>query len=105
MVWAEADGEVDACARLAASVEDALAARLPEDERQRRLRPHVTMARARKRRAASPEALDVASTVLTSGDARMQSVVSVRSITLFSSTLGPGGPTYEALAEVPIGLD
>jgi 2'-5' RNA ligase len=105
MVWAETDGEVDACARLAAAVEDALAARLPENEQPRRFRPHVTMARARKRRAVSPEALDVATTVLTSGDAVVRGVVSVRSVTLFSSTLGPGGPTYEALAQVPIGRD
>ncbi len=104
MLWAEADGDVKSCARLASGVDDALGSWVEEHER-RPFKPHVTMARARRPRPAHSRALDAANSALTSGDVAGEGAVSVRWATLFSSTLGAGGPTYHTLARIPIGAD
>ena len=62
------------------------------------LLPHVTLARARSARRARPEALAVASAVVTAAGKDSEGIVSVDSATLFSSTLRPEGPEYREIA-------
>jgi 2'-5' RNA ligase len=65
-------------------------------------RPHVTLVRARRPRAIPPGALALISRDLEAVGKTAVGSVSVRSLTLFSSTLGPGGPNYRQLAVVPL---
>ena len=69
-----------------------------------RFTPHVTLARARRQRPCRDTAIASASASILAADLGIRTV-SVRSVTLFSSTLGPAGPTYEVLSRAPIGVD
>jgi len=104
MLWAAGGGDVQACASFALRIADALEPWAGETER-RPFRPHVTLARARRARPVLPGALEAATHALTSDIAPGEGAVSVRSATLFSSTLGSRGPTYESIQRVPIGSD
>jgi 2'-5' RNA ligase len=76
---------------------------VPEDTR-RPFAPHVTLARVRGRRPILSSALAGADQVIASSGVA-QTAVSVSRVSLFSSVLGRGGPTYDTLANVPIGSD
>ncbi len=97
MLWATASEGDDAAVRLAGDIDTALseALRIAPDERA--FRPHVTLVRARRPHAATPEALAAANVVLAAaGPAETR--MSVACTTLVSSRLGRHTPTYEELA-------
>lgn len=99
MLWGVFDGDISATTDL--RDETLRAARLPADERV--FKPHVTLVRARRPRRIQHPALaaidQVCAAAGKSGDGR----VSVPSLTLYSSTLGPTGPAYRALATIQLG--
>ena len=64
----------------------------------RPLQPHVTLVRARSPRRVHPDALAKATALVQAAGKEPDGVVSVRSVTLFSSTLRPAGPEYRELA-------
>jgi 2'-5' RNA ligase len=99
MLWATVEGECAPMAELAAVI--ASAAGLPPAPRP--FHPHITVARARRPRPADPAALAVGTAVLSKSGTEADRSVSVRSVTVFSSTLGLAGPTYERLAVLSLG--
>ena len=64
----------------------------------RPLRPHVTLVRARSPRRVHPDALAKAAALVQAAGKEPDGVVSVHSVTLFSSTLRPAGPEYREIA-------
>jgi 2'-5' RNA ligase len=96
MVWATLDGDGEQAASLAAGL--AQAAGL--DGLERPFRAHVTLARARRPRRSRPHAIEAASALLSEASKDADRIVSVRSVTVFSSTLGGAGPTYRSLARL-----
>jgi 2'-5' RNA ligase len=62
------------------------------------LRPHVTLVRARSPRRVDLDALAEAAALAQAAGKEPDGVVSVRSVTLFSSTLRPAGPEYREIA-------
>jgi 2'-5' RNA ligase len=99
---ARLDGEAHRTASLARELADTLEYSFALRRDQRTFVPHVTLVRARAPRPVSPEALAAADAVLAAGKDRDGSV-SVRSVTMYSSTLGPQGPHYEPLGSAPLG--
>ena len=99
MIWATlAEGE-EATAGLVAATEAELAP-LGIAPESRGFSGHITLARARRPKPIGFEALDAANRVLFATGER-EKRMSVRGITLYSSTLTPRGPLYEELAFVP----
>jgi 2'-5' RNA ligase len=96
MLWATLDDPDGAFERL----RDVLlpAFRAPRAELHRPLRPHVTLVRARKPRSVDRDALAGASARVGSGGKGPDGIVSVHSVTLFSSTLRAEGPQYRELS-------
>jgi 2'-5' RNA ligase len=96
MLWATLN---DPDGRLT-SLRDGLAAAFPSAavDTERPLRPHVTLVRARSRRRVDRDALADASTLVQQAGKDADGVVSVRSVTLFSSALRPAGPEYREIA-------
>jgi len=95
MLWATLD---DAEGRLV-PLRDVLMTAFPRvavDPR-KPLRPHITLVRARSERRAEAGALAAASALLEALGKEPEGVVSVRSATLFSSTLRPAGPEYREI--------
>ncbi len=68
----------------------------------RGFRTHVTLCRARHPRRVSSHAIDAMEHILRMSEERAVSM-SVREVTLFSSTLTPRGPVYEEIAIIPFG--
>ncbi len=101
MIWAELADPSGRCAALAASIAGALEPFDAERDEGRPFRAHITLARARTPRPVAAEAIDSATTALLASGA--SPVMSVRGFTLYASTLGRHGPTYESLAEIPLG--
>ena len=99
MLWATLSGDGGGAPALAQAV--ARAAGLPEDGR--RFQAHVTLVRARGNRPVRSSAVAAALAVLSDAGKETDGVVSVRSVTVFSSTLGSGGPAYEPLAVLELG--
>jgi 2'-5' RNA ligase len=102
MLWATLDGEAHRTASLARELADALEFTLGLRRDRRAFVPHVTLVRARTPRPVAPDALAAADAILAAGKDRDGSV-SVRSVTMYSSTLGPQGPHYEPLGSAPLG--
>jgi 2'-5' RNA ligase len=102
MLWATLDGEAHHTALLARELADALEYSVGLRRDRRAFVPHVTLVRARSPRPIRPDALAAADAVIASGKDRDGSV-SVRSVTMYSSTLGPQGPHYEPLGSAPLG--
>ena len=102
MLWATFDDPDGVAARLAGAVDEMLAAEFGVPVDTRRFMPHATLVRARRPRPMPPAALAAAQAVLESVS-EQDRIVSVPCFTLCSSTLGPGGPTYDDVGEV--GLD
>jgi len=67
-----------------------------------RYTPHITLCRARSPRRVTAGSIDAAERVLHRADDRALTM-SVRSFTLYQSTLTPRGPRYDALATIPLG--
>ena len=99
MVWATFDGDTGAAAALSEII--ATAAGLAAEGR--RFVAHATLARARRSRRVDAAAVHAASSVLLDAGKEADRAVSVLSATVFSSTLGSAGPTYERLAILPLG--
>lgn len=103
MLWVGLDGDVDASRELHARVEHVLTSLFGVEPDLRGYSPHVTLVRARSPRRAPLDALDAAAKVLEGPGKDPDGFLSVRSTTLYASTLGRGGPHYERLGEVPLG--
>jgi 2'-5' RNA ligase len=99
MVWATLDDPGSRAAGLAATV--AYAAGLPSEAHP--FRPHVTLIRARRPRRIAPVALASATCALSETGKEVDRTVSVRSATVYSSTLGASGPSYAPLATLQLG--
>jgi 2'-5' RNA ligase len=101
MLWATFQGQVAESSRLARDLGRTLERRLGLDAPDRAFVPHVTLARARDHRVTPGEALIAAEEHIASGKPGDRTV-SVRSVTLYSSTLRPDGPVYEPLGSVSL---
>jgi RNA 2',3'-cyclic 3'-phosphodiesterase len=101
MIWACFGGECEAAADLSAALR--LAAGMTRDPRPFTL--HLTVLRSRSPRHAGREALEAAERVLSDPGKDADRFVSVRSITVYASTLHGDGPTYERIAEFGLGPD
>lgn len=102
MLWAVFEGDVAAAASLARACDEVLAEGFGVEADTRSFKPHTTLVRTRKPRSAHEDAMQAAADAIQRGkDA--DRLVSVRHVTLYSSTLGPGGPSYERLSEIPLG--
>ena len=99
MLWITLGGDVGGVERLASTI--ARAADL--EAALRPFVPHITLARARRPRPADPSACARAGAVLSESGREADRSMSVRAATLFSSTLGPAGPSYQRLAVLPLG--
>lgn len=92
MLWAAYEDPDGACTALASAVGRAAAGfDVPPDERA--FRAHVTLVRTRRPRRVGERAL----AALSAAEPTIPAFVSVRSATLFSSTLTKAGPHYEIL--------
>ena len=102
MLWAHLAGEIESCEMLASGFEGVLEEILDLDRDARSFRPHITLARARRPRGTPAAALEAADDVLSDLARTSARTMSVRSATLFASTLGPTGPRYDRLGEIPL---
>lgn len=101
MLWATFGGDLVACAGLASEIDATFEHDFGIPGGDHRFKAHVTLVRARERRRAPADALATAQARIEAGKGA-DSSVSVRSVTLISSTLGPRGPVYEALGSRPL---
>jgi len=101
MLWATLGDPDD---RLAA-LRDALMTAFPQVgfDAHRPLRPHVTLVRTRSPRRVVPGPLAAASSLVEAAGKERGGVVSVRSATLFSSTLRSTGPEYREIVVAHLG--
>jgi 2'-5' RNA ligase len=99
MIWATMDGGEDEARELSERL--GLAANLTRDPRL--WRAHITLIRARRPRPADAAALGAAGAFLSAPGKEPERTVSVRSATVFSSTLGRQGPVYEPLSRISLG--
>lgn len=97
MVWATVDCDADL-----SPLRDGIlrAAACPADTRP--FRPHITLVRARRPHRIEPSAIASAARPLSDAGKEPDGWMSVRTLTVYSSTLGPTGPTYRRLAELPL---
>lgn len=101
LLWVGPGAGADETAQLAERVAAATSF-LDFEPEGRGFRTHVTLCRARHPRRVSPHALDAVEHILRMSEERAVSM-SVREVTLFSSTLTPRGPVYEEIAIIPLG--
>jgi 2'-5' RNA ligase len=99
MVWAALDDPRSRAALLAERIADA--AGLTSTSRP--FRPHVTLLRARRPRPLESAAIALAQGVLSASGKVADRTVSVRSATVYSSTLDSSGPAYARLAMLRLG--
>ena len=98
MLWLSLTGDTGDAAALAAGIAES--AGISVDARG--FRPHMTIARARRPRPVSQDAAAAADSALSAPGREADRIVSVPTVTVFASTLGPAGPTYECLAVLPL---
>lgn len=103
MLWATLSGDQEAATRLHAIVEETLADRLGVEMDTRRYTPHITLVRTRRPHRVAPESIEASGTIVSEAGKVGDGFVSVRSLTLYASTLGAAGPTYQVIGEVPVG--
>jgi 2'-5' RNA ligase len=104
MVWATLAADRESLSAVASDVEEALSSIVARDEpRSNGSHAHVTLVRARRPHALARAAVDGAEGMLADAGKDTDRIVSVRSLTLYSSTLGRGGPTCERMGEVTLG--
>lgn len=101
LVWVGPGPGAEETARLAARVAAATSF-LDFEPQGHGFRTHITLCRARHPLRVSPHALDSVEHILRMSEERAVSM-SVREVTLFSSTLTPRGPVYEEIAIIPFG--
>ncbi|HEX9094408.1 MAG TPA: RNA 2',3'-cyclic phosphodiesterase [Coriobacteriia bacterium] len=102
MLWATFDDPDGAAAAIAAAADRVLAAEFGVPSDARAFSPHVTLARARSPRPVPQDALPAAQARLETGP-ESDREMSVRSCTLYASTLGPDGPAYRSLGTIGLG--
>jgi 2'-5' RNA ligase len=100
MLWGTASDGAEETRALAAELERRLSA-VGFARSDTPFKTHITLVRARRPREISFDALDVANRLLFAADER-ETRMSVRGITLYSSTLTPRGPVYEELSFIPL---
>ena len=103
MLWARSSDDPTEMTELAHRIASGLAPLGYERER-RPFTPHITLVRARQPKPMGFEPLDVASRCLYTAGERDKRM-SVRGITVYSSTLTPHGAHYEEIAFVPFAGD
>jgi len=91
MIWATAEGE--GVQHLAGLVRASAGLSEPD----RAFKAHITLARARRPLRAPSGALDAAARELSDPGKASDRIMSVRSATVYSSTLGSAGPAYRQL--------
>jgi len=99
MIWAlldEPDGSMG-------PLRDALLAAAGCEPDPRSFSPHVTFVRARRPRSVHADVIAAADAVLSHSGKQPDGSVSVPALTVYSSTLGPTGPTYRELTRLPLG--
>lgn len=96
MLWARLRDERGACAGLRDAVTPAFDGLHLDVARP--FKAHVTLARSRSPRGVPREALATADALVRAAGKEPDGRVSVRSVTLFSSTLHPTGPEYREMA-------
>ncbi|MDO9556950.1 MAG: RNA 2',3'-cyclic phosphodiesterase [Coriobacteriia bacterium] len=99
MLWAGIEEGRDATVDLAVALDLALASAGFSAET-RPFRPHITLVRARSPRRVAFETIDAGDRAIHVSDDRSKRM-SVRGVTLFSSTLTPYGPVYEERSFAP----
>jgi len=97
MLWATMEGAG------AAGLERLVRAGAGLPEPQRPFAPHITLARSRRPLRAPAHALDAARGALSDPGKTADRMVSVRSATVYSSTLGSSGPVYRQLGLLTFG--
>jgi len=100
MLWGTTTDGAEETANLAAELERRLSA-VGYERSDKPFKAHITLVRTRKPRAMPFEALDAANRLLFGAEER-ETRMSVRGVTLYSSTLTPHGPVYEELSFVPL---
>ncbi|MGB4442484.1 MAG: RNA 2',3'-cyclic phosphodiesterase [Coriobacteriia bacterium] len=101
LVWIQPSTGGEEAAALAGAIADATSF-LEFEPEGHRFRTHVTLCRARHPRRVITPSLDAVEHILRRSEDRAVAM-SVREVTLFSSTLTPRGPVYEELAIIPLG--
>lgn len=101
LIWVDASTGSEQAAGLAAAIGGALEP-IGFERDTRPFKTHVTLCRARAMRRVATPGLDAIDRVLAMAEER-ETTVSVREVTLYSSTLTPRGPIYEEVAIVPLG--
>jgi len=104
MLWAGVDDSSGGMAALQAALTAALA-ELGFGPDRRPFRPHLTLARFKSppgQRGATADAGAIRAAVADRADEPF-GAVAAEAVTVFSSTLGPGGPTYAPLDRCPLG--
>ncbi|MHB1340182.1 MAG: RNA 2',3'-cyclic phosphodiesterase [Coriobacteriia bacterium] len=99
MLWTGIGAGAARTSALASAIEHAMEA-AGHTRNERPFSPHVTLVRAREPQAIPFEAIDAANRFLYGADER-DIAMSVRGVTVYSSTLTPQGPVYEELAFLP----
>lgn len=102
MLWATLEGDLEETERIHARVDAVLSQRVGLAPETRPFTPHLTLVRARSPRPVPEAALDAARAALPPAGKDQVGFASVRSLTLFASTLGREGPVYEIVGEVPL---
>jgi 2'-5' RNA ligase len=100
MLWAGVGEGRDRTVELAMAIDDTLAGEGFAAET-RTFRPHVTLVRSRNARRIALATLDAGNQILFASEERRKRV-SVRGVTLFSSTLTPHGPVYVERCFAPL---
>lgn len=100
MVWVTAEGGARDTTDLALLLARALepTGYQPPD---RPFSPHITLVRSRQPQTMPFEAIDAANRLLFASEER-DAAMSVRGVTVYSSTLSPRGPVYDELAFAPL---
>lgn len=100
MLWATLDDPAGAIPLLRERLLDALPDPGPST---RPFRPHVTLVRARRPRPVPDGALEAATRMVAESGKEPDGIMSVRSATLYSSTLTRTGPEYRKVAAITWG--
>ena len=102
MLWATLTGDVGRLDRLRAAVAQAVLDATDVHPVASAFRPHVTLARARRPHRFDDTAIEAARALLTGSVKDPDRIMSVRSLTLYASTLTATGPIYTRLGEMAL---
>ena len=102
MLWAVPGHDTPGLARLASAVRGCVEEVGGENDG-RPFRAHLTLVRARRPHRISRPVLEQAWTTAPGHGKPPERIVSGATVTVYSSTLTPRGPVYDALARIPVG--